>query len=154
MLSEAWLICGSCNNQVVLQMSVSESVSILWLDLHHAWKCCFTHIRDPNWTRAFVASFFKRAYFFGAFNQKLAKLESSKWIFWFSSAYNYATSNAKLPQASTSTQNGNWTCQYNTSSSSWKHSLKFACKFVKYWTRSCFTLGNNISLSVVARNSL
>ena len=28
-LSEAWLICGSCNNQVVLQMSVSESVSIL-----------------------------------------------------------------------------------------------------------------------------
>jgi len=40
---------------------------------------------DPNWTRAFVASFFKDAYFFAAFNQNLAKLESSNSIFWFSS---------------------------------------------------------------------
>ena len=43
---------------------------------------------DPNWTRAFVASFFKHAYFFGAFNQKVAKLESLNWIFCFSSACN------------------------------------------------------------------
>ena len=78
---------------------------------------------DPNWTRAFLASFLKHAYFFGAFNQKLAKLESSNWNFWLSSACNSATSKAKSPQASASTRNGNWTCQYDTSSSSGKRSL-------------------------------
>ena len=109
---------------------------------------------DPNWTRAFVASFFIHAYLFGALKQKLAKSESSNRIFWFSYACNSATSYAKSPQASASTRNGNWTCRYYTSTSSRKRSLKFACKFVKYWTRSCFTLGNDISLSVVARNSL
>ena len=108
---------------------------------------------DPNWTRAFVASIFKHAYFFAAFNHKLAKSEFSNWIFWFSFVCNSATSNAKSSQASASTRNGNWTCQYDTSSSG-KRSLKFTCKFVKYWTRSCFTLGKDISLSVVARNYL
>jgi len=61
---------------------------------------------DPNWTRAFVASFFKLAYFFGAFNQKLAKSESSNWIFWFSSACNSATSNVSALQSSFLWPNG------------------------------------------------
>jgi len=38
---------------------------------------------DPNWPKAFVASFFKHAYFFGAFNQKLDKSKSLNWIFLF-----------------------------------------------------------------------
>jgi len=109
---------------------------------------------DPNWTRAVVASFFKHAYIFGAFNQKQAKSESSNWIFWFSSACNSATSKVKWPQASASTRHGNWTCRYDTSFSSGKGCLKFAFKFVEYRTRSFLTLGNDISLSVVARNSL
>ena len=109
--------------------------------------------RGPKLNKSFCSFILQHAYFFGAFNHKLAKSESSNWIFWFSSSCNSATSKAKSPQASASTRNGNWTCRHDTSSLR-KCSLKFACKFVNYWTRSCFTLGNDISLSVVARTSL
>jgi len=46
-LSEAWLTCGSCNNQVVLQMIVGESVSILWLDVHRG-SPNFLKLRDTS----------------------------------------------------------------------------------------------------------
>ena len=58
-LCEAWLVYGRCNNQVVLQMSVSESVSILWLDVHHAWKWCITHIRGPKLSKSFCSFIFQ-----------------------------------------------------------------------------------------------
>ena len=104
-------------------MSVSRFLYFDLMYTMHENVASHTYV-DPHRTRAFVASFFKYAYFFGAFNQKLAKLESSNWIFWFLSACSSATSEAKSPQASASTRNGSWTYRYDTSSSSWKRSFE------------------------------
>jgi len=111
--------------------SVSRFLYSDWMyNTMHENVASHTYV-DPNCTRAFVASFFKHANFFGAFNQKLAKWASSNWIFWFLSAWYSATSKAKSPQASASTRNGNWTCWYNISSSSGKRSLKFASSSIE-----------------------
>ena len=63
--------------------SVSRFLYSDWMyNTMHENVASHTYV-DPNCTRAFVASFFKHANFFGAFNQKLAKWASSNWIFGF-----------------------------------------------------------------------
>lgn len=45
---QVWLVCGGCCAQTVVQVSVSESIALLWLDKSHSWKGTFTHIGWPE----------------------------------------------------------------------------------------------------------
>ena len=45
---QVWLVCGGCCAQTVVQVSVSESIALFWLDKSHSWKGTFTHIGWPE----------------------------------------------------------------------------------------------------------